>query len=178
MTDTTRWEQVARVISEYYGVNADPARADQLRLAPREVLAADAKRLQLGLSAGDLNRIGDLLAVMSSEATAFSLSDRERTRQRIEKALTRMKRTFWLRRILYGAVYLLGLAFALAGMYFAIRGDWQRGLMIGGLGATNIALSVTRNAVSGVRASSSDLLQLRAAYTAFFTEIAQWQHRY
>jgi hypothetical protein len=63
-------------------------------------------------------------------------------------------------------------------MYYAVRGDWARGLVIGGLGAANIALSITRNAVSGVRASSSDLLQLRAAYTAFFNEVAQWQHRY
>lgn len=178
MSHATRWQQVNRIVSHYYGAEADASRADALRQLPRDVLAADAKVLQLDLCSDDLERIADLLAEMASQATNCSLADRERMRRRIEVALTRMKRAFLLRRTLYAAVYLLGLTFALVGLYYSLRGDWQRGLIIGGVGAAHIAVSMTRNAVSGVRESSSDLLQLRAAYTSFFAEIDQWQHRY
>ena len=178
MAYATRWEQITRLIDHYYGIRSNASSADRLHQAPRDVLVADAKTLKLNLSTSDLERIGDLLAEMTAESTKCSLSDRELTRLRIETALARMKRAYWLRRILYSAIYSLGLGFALLGLYYSVRGQWQRGLIIGGLGAANIAISITRNAVSGVRESSSDLLQLRAAYTAFFAEIDQWQHRY
>ena len=178
MVNATRWEQVTNIVSHYYGAEASASRADALRHAPRDVVAADAETLKLELSRGDLERIADLLAEMASESTKCSLADRQRTRQRIEVALTRMTHAFWLRRTLYAVTYLLGLTFALAGLYYALRGDWQRGLVVGGVGVLHITASIVRNAVSGVRESSSDLLQLRAAYGAFFAEIDQWQHRY
>ena len=158
MLDAARWEQVTFIISYYYGSVADGSRADALRYAPRDVVAADAETLKLTLSRCDLERIADLLAEMVSEATKCSLADRQRTRERIEAALTRMTRAFWLRRTLYATTYLLGLAFALAGLYYAVRGDWLHGLVVGGVGAAHIAASIVRNAVSGVRESSSDLL--------------------
>jgi hypothetical protein len=178
MQTSTRREEIARLVSYYHGADAGAEKADALRQAPREVVAADAATLSLHLGAADLERVADLLAAMSQEATKCSLADRDRTRRRIENALSRMKHAYWLRRALYGALYLLGLAFILTALYYSVRAKWGHALIIGGVGAAHIAISIVRNAISGVRESSSDLAQLRAAYGSFFAEVDQWQHRY
>ena len=173
MSFTSR--EVSALLDYFFGSASNSERVRQFWYSPKDAVNEATQTLRLDLSQPEINSIAIAMTESVRLATAQSVTQRKRSEQRVERSIRSMKSAFQVQIVMHNVMFYLGVSLIVAAVIFAFRGNSLAALVIGGIGVFDLAIFFLKEPVEGIHESVGNLLQLRAAYNAFFAQLDQWQ---
>jgi hypothetical protein len=173
MSFTSR--EMGRLLDYVFG---DSSNAERVRLfwySPKDSLNEAIETLELAISQEEINSIALVMTESVRLATTQSITQRKRSEQRVERSIRSMKSAFQVQIVMHNVMFYLGVSLIVTAVVCAFQGNSLASLVIGGIGIFDLAIFLIKKPVEGLHESVGNLLQLRAAYNAFFAQLDQWQ---
>lgn len=168
-------KKVRTLLDYLLGPASNSERVRQFWYSPGDAIREADDALALGLSGEEIGSIAIVITEGIRLATEQSVLQQKRSEQRIERSIRSMKSSFRVQIVMHNVMFYLGATLVVASMVFAFLGKWPAALSIGGIGVFDLAIFFLKEPIEGVHESAGNLLQLRAAYNAFFAQLSQWQ---
>lgn len=167
--------KVSTLLDYFFGSGSHSERVEQFWYSPKDALHEAIQTLGLALSQDEINSIATVMTESVRLATAQSVTQRKRSEQRVERSIRSMKSAFQVQIVMHNVMFYLGVSLIVAAVVCAFQGNSPAALVIGGIGVFDLAIFFLKEPVEGLHESVGNLLQLRAAYNAFFAQLDQWQ---
>ena len=171
-------DELHKIMDYFYTDFHAGGRRRRLRVTPEEAVHDAAQELGIIWEDQDSSFVAAVLSEQIQIATAQSVAQKKQAERRTDQSIRAMRYAFRLTLLMHNVMFYLGVALIIVGVLSAFNGKAIAGIILGGVGLTDLIFFLIKEPVEGIHESVGNLMQLRAAYNSYFVQLDQWQLYY